>query len=96
MRGIDRARWPTLLTYADTAQGHTGAIYKATNWQSLGEVEAGDTWTSPAGEQRGRKRGGVTLTVAQMADQRLTRNVTAPKVKFVHRCVASGESCGTP
>lgn len=32
MRLIDRERWPVLVTYADTGQGHTGAIYKATNW----------------------------------------------------------------
>lgn len=32
MKLIDRDRWPVLVTYADTGQSHTGAIYKATNW----------------------------------------------------------------
>lgn len=32
MKMIDRQTWPVLVTYADTGQGHTGAIYKATNW----------------------------------------------------------------
>lgn len=32
MKLIDRDRWPVLVTYADTGQGHTGTIYKATNW----------------------------------------------------------------
>ena len=71
MRLIDRQRWPTLLTFADTAQGHTGAIYLATNWRSDGEVPAGDVWELPDGSLCGRKRGGVTLTVE-------------PKIRFVH------------
>jgi hypothetical protein len=37
MRLIDRQTWPVLVTYADTALGHTGAIYKATNWTYDGE-----------------------------------------------------------
>lgn len=85
MRLIDRGRWPVLLTYADTAQGHTGAIYKATNWMCLGAVPAGDTWVNDSGEQRGRKRGGRTMTVAQMIDAGFTRNPVAPKIKFVHK-----------
>lgn len=58
MRLINRKAWHTLLTYADTGKGHTGAIYKATNWTSLGPVPAGDTWVDADGVQRGRKRGG--------------------------------------
>lgn len=33
---IDRARWPCLVTYADTWQGHTGGIYRADNWTYAG------------------------------------------------------------
>lgn len=84
MRLIDRQRWPALVTYADTAQGHTGAIYRATNWVEVGEVPAGDTWTGPSGEQRGRKRAGVTMTVEQMRAAGFVRNAAAPKIKFVH------------
>lgn len=63
MRLIDRRRWPVLLTYADTALGHTGAIYKATNWRCVGEsVHAGDVWVNADGLQRGRKRGNSTLS----------------------------------
>lgn len=36
---IDRALWPCLLTYADEWQGHTGAIYKADNWEYLGKTK---------------------------------------------------------
>lgn len=85
MRLVDRARWPVLLTYADTALGHTGAIYRATNWECLGETAAGDTWVGPNGEQRGRKRGGKNLSAAEMRELGFERRPAAPKIKFVHR-----------
>ena len=84
MRLIDRERWPVLVTYADTSHGHTGAIYKATNWTSWGEVPAGDTWEDAEGRQCGRKRGGRTFTKAEMIERGFTRRPTAPKIKFVH------------
>ena len=84
MRMIDRGRWPVLLTYADTSQGHTGAIYKATNWTCDGPVAAGDTWTMPDGTQRGRKRGGRSLTVAEMKALGATRNPAMPKIRYRH------------
>lgn len=85
MQMIDRRRWPTLLTYADTSQGHTGMIYRATNWEYVGVVTAGDTWVNHAGVQRGRKRGGVTLSASQMRELGFERRAAAPKIKFVHR-----------
>ncbi len=85
MRLIDRTRWPILVTYADTGRGHTGAIYKATNWTCDGPVPAGDTWTTPDGVMMGRKRGGRTRTVAEMAAAGLVRNPAMPKIRFVHR-----------
>ncbi len=84
MRLVDRQRWPWLLTYADTGHGHTGAIYRATNWTCVGEVAAGDTWTAPDGSQRGRKRGGHTLLAAELVGSGYVRNPGAGKVKFVH------------
>lgn len=84
MRDLDRDRWPWLLTYADTALGHTGAIYRATNWRYLGLTKAGDTWVGPDGEQRGRKRGGKNLTVVEMRGLGFERRPSAPKHKFVH------------
>ena len=85
MRALDRKRWPTLLTYADTAQGHTGTIYKATGWECLGPVAAGDVWKDESGVQRGRKRGGRTLLAAEMRALGFTRQPQLPKIKFVHR-----------
>lgn len=87
MQMIDRDRWPYLLTYADTGQGHTGAIYKATNWTELGCGPASDTWTMPDGQQVGRKRGGRTLLAAELEAVGAVRQMSQ-KVKFVH--VAGG------
>jgi hypothetical protein len=89
MRLIDRDRWPVLLTYADTRLGHTGAIYKATNWESHGPVPAGDVWVhSVTGEQRGRKRGPKTLTAEQMRELGYDRMPSLPKIRYVHRVAA--------
>lgn len=85
MRLIDRARWPVLLTYADTRQGHTGAIYRATNWRCLGMVPGADAWQHrTTGERRGRKRGARNLSVTDMVAQGFERLPSAPKIKYVH------------
>jgi len=84
MQLLDRERWPVLLTYADTRHGHSGAIYKATNWREVGEVKAGDQWIGPFGEQRGRKRGPRNLSAAELESMGFTRLPAAPKIKFVH------------
>jgi hypothetical protein len=35
--GLDRGRWPGLVTYADTGEGHTGHVYLCSGWQPDGE-----------------------------------------------------------
>ena len=85
MRLLDRERWPVLLTYADTRQGHTGAIYRATNWECLGEVPGSDAWMAQDGSMRGRKRGGRNLSAAEMRKAGYVRLPSMPKIKFVHR-----------
>lgn len=85
MRLLDRDRWPILATYADTRHGHTGAIYRATNWCCDGEVKAGDVWIGPDGEQRGRKRGRRNLSAAEMRAAGFERAPAAPKLRFTHR-----------
>lgn len=81
---IDRNRWPVFVTYADTNQGHTGAIYKATNWRCDGPVAAGDVWQMPDGSLCGRKRGGHTYTSADMIAMGAVRRPSSPKIRFVH------------
>lgn len=85
MSRVDRGRWPTLLTYADTAQGHTGAIYLATNWTRIGEVKGSDAWMNERGERRGRKRGGRNYSAEEMRQAGFVRQPSLPKIKFVHR-----------
>jgi len=82
MRMLDH-RWDTLLTYADTRFGHTGAIYKATNWICLGEVKGADNWISAEGQLMGRKRGGRNIPVKEMVKSGFSRLPPKPKVKFV-------------
>lgn len=84
MRKIDRKRWPVLVTYADTNQGHTGVIYKATNWREDGPVPAGDTWRTPDGQLVGRKRGAFTRTAAEMRALGYVKQPSNPKIRFVH------------
>ncbi len=50
-RGIDRGRWPVLLTYSDAGAGHAGLAYMASRWRR------GDTTTARVYEDaEGRRR----------------------------------------
>jgi len=83
MRLIDRKRWPCLVTYADTWRGHTGAIYKATNWRYVGLTPAYDVWTVD-GRIIARKAGPKTRTKAEMLALGARFEGRFPKHKFVH------------
>lgn len=86
MRLLDRARWPVLLTYADTREGHTGTIYRATNWMCIGPVPGSDAWQHRVtGERRGRKRGARNLSAAEMVAAGFDQLPRLPKIKYVHR-----------
>lgn len=84
MRDVDRERWPWLLSYADSARGHDGTIYRATNWTYLGPWKAGDTWCDGEGVQRGRKRGGRNIPSAEMRSMGFVKQPPAVKHKYVH------------
>ena len=59
-------RFKYLLTFADTYMNHTGGIYKATNWNYLGQTKPTAIWMSPEGALVTKKRGPVNLTTRQM------------------------------
>lgn len=59
-------RWRCLVTYADEWQGHTGAIYRATNWEYLGLTKPEAVWVDANGRMVARKAGPVTRTKAEM------------------------------
>jgi hypothetical protein len=60
-------RWECLLTYADTWQGHTGGIYRATNWEYTGITKPQATWIdSKNGNMVAKKAGPRTRTKSEM------------------------------
>jgi hypothetical protein len=61
-------RWTTLLTYADEGQGHTGAIYRATNWEYMGLMPGQLAYKTPEGRQVSRKSSNKTRTNAEMLE----------------------------
>jgi hypothetical protein len=57
--------WPCFVTYADEWQKHTGAIYRADNWEYVGLTKPERTYTID-GRMTARKAGGKTRTHAEM------------------------------
>lgn len=58
-------RFTDLVTYADESQGHTGAIYRATNWNYVGRTGPYPRWIDRDGKQVAAKAT-VNRTKAQM------------------------------
>ena len=81
MKLIDRWRWPCLVTYADEMQGHTGAIYRATNWEYMGMTGKEATWFK-GGRMVARKAGPRTRTKQDMLDLGCTMVGRFAKHKF--------------
>lgn len=83
-RLIDRDRWPVLLTYADEWRGHTGAIYRADNWEYAGLTKPERCYTIK-GVMTARKAGGHTRTHAEMMALGAVCEGAFQKHKFVRR-----------
>lgn len=67
VRMIKRTRrWAALVTFADGSQGHTGTIYRATNWRYLGQTKPEPRWEDQHGRQVSRLAT-KSRTAAQMA-----------------------------
>jgi hypothetical protein len=89
MNLIDRERWPVLLTYADTGEGHTGAIYEATGWRFDG-LGGGLTYRDPdTGRQMGSIGGGSGRFVPCPPGWETRKTV---KRRFVHAVAASSDA----
>jgi hypothetical protein len=66
MRIIDaEQKWISLVTYADEFMGHTGAIYRAANWEYVGFMKAQPRWEDTTGKQVAKKAT-KTRTKAEM------------------------------
>lgn len=89
MAMIDRSVWPVLLTYADSGQGHTGAIYRAAGWQQDGEG-GGLIYLEPGtGRQLSSLSNGRFVPCPEGWEARKTT-----KYRFIHAVAASSDAPG--
>ena len=84
VRGIDRSKWHTLVTYADGWRGHAGTIYLASGWQYDGETSPERTYTLN-GRMLARKAGKRTRTHQEMIDLGCVVEGRFSKHRFVKR-----------
>lgn len=75
-------KWVSLVTYADEFMGHTGAIYKATNWTYEGLKKGSPRWEDETGRQVARKST-VSRSNEQMRSLGLSMVGVFGKHKFV-------------
>ena len=75
-------KYNTVLTYADLAQGHTGAIYRATNAQHCGLTKPKEYWADPATGRRVSAKATRSRTVAEMRALGYQRRVSPGKHCF--------------
>ena len=75
-------RFECLVTYGDTWRGHTGAIYKATNWEYLGLTKHQPVWVDQTGRMVARKAGPKTRNKQQMIDLGYSLLGSFPKHKY--------------
>ncbi len=78
----ENGRFKCLVTFADTSQEHTGAIYRADNWEYLGMTKPTPVWVNADGKTMGAKRAGRNLTKAEMQKEGFCLKGYFPKHKF--------------
>ena len=79
---IDNDKWHCLVTYADTYREHTGAIYKATNWEYMGMTKPSPVFVDKKGKIMGKKRGKKNLTNQDMKNIGFEKKGEYAKHKF--------------
>lgn len=75
-------RYHTLVTYADTWQGHTGGIYKATNWHYDGLTDKKPVYVDNEGAVVSTRRGDKTTSIESMNEQYILLG-HYPKHRFI-------------
>jgi hypothetical protein len=75
-------QWDLLVTYADEWQGHTGAIYRASNWKYVGRTKPERVYARD-GVMVARKAGPTTRTHAAMEALGAEVIAKSAKHKFV-------------
>lgn len=77
-------RFDALVSFADEFEGHTGQIYKATNWEYVGRTKGEPVWIDPrTGARVSRKQGRKTRRVAEMEALGFERVGVSHMHKFV-------------
>lgn len=82
-RLIDRERYPVLVTWADTNQGHDGTIYRADNWICDSTTSGGDVYLDPVTGRQVARRATRTRTAAEMIALGYVRAGSLPKIRYV-------------
>lgn len=77
-------KWRMLLTYADSAYGHSGTIYRATNWEYLGVTAPTVRYQTVSGAQVAKKST-RNRTKAEMAELGAFRVPASIKHKYIFR-----------
>lgn len=81
---LDKLRWKVMLTYADTAQGHTGALYRASNWFFHGKTEPSRIYTDPqTGQMVSKKAGPTNRSHQEMLDLGYEASWSDGKYRFI-------------
>jgi hypothetical protein len=82
--------WRDLVTYADEGQGHTGAIYLATNWEYVGTRPGDPVYIDPeSGRHVSRKSANKSRTNAEMLALGYINSGRSRKHKFVKHLAAA-------
>ena len=76
-------RFVSLVTYADVRMGHTGSIYKATNWIYVGEMKGSPAWIDPNTGRQVARKATKSRTKAEMINLGYQNIGTFGKHKFV-------------
>ena len=75
--GIDRGRWPVLITYSDAGQGHTGYVYQCSGWTPTHTARRA-TWNNDSGQRRSPYKNGAWNHAG------LTRSVATTLTRWEH------------
>jgi len=78
------ARWGAVVSYADEGEGHTGAIYRASNWIACGTGAAHERWEDPATGKRVARKATRDRTVAEMEAAGYRRAGRSRKHRFIY------------
>lgn len=76
-------RFVSLVTYADESQGHSGGIYRASNWRYVGRTGPYPRWLDPRTGAQVAPKSTVNRTRAQMEARGYVKQGAFYKHKFV-------------